>query len=198
MKLKYILFILIIIALVTACAKPPVEEMELAREAVFKAENDADAVMYGSASLTRAREALRHMESEADSKRYDSAKILAAEAIMAAERAIEDGKTNSSRVVVESASFNGLDTTNGSSIVEGLRPEIEETTRNVNGARYSLLDLDYEALDNGLEKAHDMIDLAEIDQAEGRFQDALDKARTVRADLANINNQVTGAVTRRK
>ncbi|MDR3020228.1 MAG: DUF4398 domain-containing protein [Treponema sp.] len=187
MKLKLFFVLCIVLAVVTACAKPPLAEMDAAREAVFRAENDADAVLYGSSSLTRAREALRRMQTEADSKRYDAAKTHAAEAIAAAERAILDGRSGASRAKTEA-----------DNLISGLRDEIDETSRNVSGARYSQLDLDYEALDRDIVNAHELTDKAEIDQLSGRHLDALDKARDVRAGLSDINQRVSNAVTRKK
>ena len=187
MKFRYIPAFCVILALVAGCAKPPLAEMESAREAVFRAENDANAAQFAASSLARARDALRLMESEADSKRYDAAKTHAMEAIAASEKAIADGQTASVRARDEAAS-----------LVSGLRPEIEDTSRNVNGARYSQLDLDYDELDSGISKAYDVTDSAENDQAQGRYQDAIDKAMEVRSDLSGINQRVSGAVTRRK
>jgi hypothetical protein len=187
MKLKYIFFFCGIFLLLMACAKPPIAEMDSAREAVFRAENDADAVQYGYSSLARARSALNSMQAEADSKRYDAAKTHAAEAIAAAERAITEGKSGAERVKNEA-----------SSVISGLKGEIEETSRNVNGARYSLLDLDYDSLDRTIVNAYDTSDLAEIEQVFGRYQDALNKAMNVRSDLSDINNMVANAVVRKK
>jgi len=185
MKLKLIYIFCIV--LVLGCARPPVEDMERAREAVFKAENDANAVQYASGTLARARDAIKRMESEAESKNYESAKTSAAEAIAAAEKAINDGKIGAQRVGEEA-----------NSLISGLRVEIDETTRNVAAARYSLLALDYDAIDRAIVNAHNMTDQAEADQAMGRNQDALDKAKTVRANLNDINQKVAGATTGRK
>jgi len=179
-KLIYILFIVLIFAV--GCAKPPLEEMDNAREAVFRAENDANAARYASGTLARARDAIGRMDGEANSKRYDSALTYAAEAIAAAERAIAEGRAGAERAGLDSASM-----------VSGLRAEIEETSRNVNGARYSLMDLDYDALDRAIVGAHSDADRAEFDQAAGRFQDALDGARDVRMDLSRINQIVASA-----
>jgi hypothetical protein len=127
------------------------------------------------------------MQIEADSKRFDAARTLAAEAIAAADRAIADGRTGAVRAREEAAS-----------VLAGLSTELEDTSRNVSGARYSQLDLDYDALDRDLRGAYNLTDLAEDDQAEGRYQDALDKAREVRANLFDINQMVATAVTRKK
>jgi len=173
----------VILFLGLGCAQPPLEEMERAREAVFRAENDANAVSYANDTLTRARNALRSMQSEADSKRYDSARTYAAEAIAAADKAIADGRAGVQRIAAESAS-----------LISGLRSEIEDTSRNINGARYSLMDLDYDMLDRRIVNAYNTADQTDIDQAAGRYQDAMNNARTVRTDLANINQMIANAV----
>lgn len=187
MKLKYLFFILIPIFLAAGCAKPPIAEMDNAREAVFRAENDADAVQYGSSSLSRARDALRLMQSEADSKRYDAARVNAAEAVAAAEKAIVDGKTGAVRMKNDAAS-----------VISGLKQEIDDTNKNVSAARYSLLDLDYDSLDNSLRQAYSGYDQAEAAQSDGRYQDAVNKAMEVRSNLFGINNIVANALPARK
>ena len=183
MKIKFYYFVFIVFIFALGCANPPLAEMESAREAVFRAENDSDAVQYASSTLARARDAVRRMQSEADSKNYEAVKTLAAEAIAAAEKAIIDGRAGAQRAAGESAL-----------LVAGLRPEIYETSGNVSAARYSLMDLDYDALERSIINAHNTVDLAEADQAPGRYQDAIDKARAVRADLFSINQTVASAV----
>jgi len=183
----YILLAVLISIILSGCAKPPVAEMESAKEAVFRAENDANAVQYAGSTLNRARFALTNMQTEADSKRYDAAKTYAEEAIAAANKAITDGRDAAQRASQEAAS-----------VVSGLKTEIEETSINVNGARYSLLDLDYDALDKGIVNAYNTADSAEADQAAGRHQDAIDKARTVRSDLAGINRLIASAAPVKK
>jgi flagellar biosynthesis/type III secretory pathway protein FliH len=187
MKLKLIYIFCIVVVFVLGCAKPPVEEMQRAREAVFKAENDPNAVQYASGTLARARDAIKRMETEADSKNYENAKTSAAEAIAAAEKAINDGKVGAQRAGEEA-----------NSLISGLRTEIDETTKNVAAARYSQLVLDYDAIDRAIVDAHNLTDQAEVDQAAGRNQEALDKAKTVRSSLNDINQKVAGATTGRK
>jgi len=187
MKLKYILTCFVILALLAGCAKPPIAEMDSAKEAVFRAENDEAAVLYGGGSLSRARDSLRRMQVEADSKRYDAAKTHAAEAIAAAERAIADGKTGVARAKSESES-----------LIAGLRPAIEETERNINGARYSLLKLDYGKMNREIKEAKETTEQAEVDQAMGRYQDAINKGMSVRATLSTINQQIADVVPRKK
>jgi len=187
MKLKYIMFVCAALALAVGCAQPPTAEMDSAREAVFRAENDNNAVIYGSSSLTRARDALRRMQSEADSKRYDAARANAKDAISMAEKAITDGRAGAARAREEAAST-----------LSGLTAEIDETGRNINGARYSQLDLDYDALEADLKLTYNLADQAAKDYSENKYQGVMDKARNVRANLADINQKVTNAVIRRK
>jgi len=187
MKMKLIYTFCILAALVIGCASPPLTEMENAREAVFRAENDANAVQYAGGTLARARDSLRRMQDEADSKRYDAAKTHAAEAIAAAEKAIADGRAAAQRAGGES-----------DALIASLRAEIQETERNLNGARYSQLVLDYNALDRAIVDAHSTTDQAEIDQAAGRYQQAMDRARIVRSDLTEINEKIANAATTRK
>jgi flagellin-specific chaperone FliS len=187
MKVKLIYIFCIVSVLVLGCAKPPVEEMDRAREAVFKAGNDANVVKYAPGTLTRARDAMKRMDTEADAKNYEAAKNYAAEAIAAAEKAIADGKSGAQRAGMEA-----------DSIIAGLRVEIEETTKNVASARYSQLALDYDAIDKTIVNAHNTTDQAEIDQVMGRTQDAQDKVKKVRSDLSDINQKIANTATVRK
>ena len=184
MKLKFFYIFCAVLALALGCANPPTAEMDNAREVVFRAENDEDAVLYAGGTLARARDALRNMQVEAESKRYDAAKNHAAEAVAAAERAIAEGRVASSRLKGESES-----------LLAGLEPAIEETSRNINGARYSLLDLDYDQLNQELNTARNSADQAGTDHANGRYNDSLENGRKARAILGSINEIVTGAAT---
>jgi hypothetical protein len=187
MKLRYIFCICGVFMFLMACAQPPEAEMQSAREAVFRAENDADAVQYGFSSLARARSALNSMQLEADAKRYDAAKTHAAEAIAAAERAIADGRSGAFRVRDDSASA-----------LSGLKFEIDETAKNVNGARNSGLALDYNALNKSIADAYTTLDQAEVDHAMGRYHDSVNKAMHIRATLSDIKSAVANSVNRKK
>ena len=184
MKVKYLLTFCIILIVITGCAKPPIAEMENAREAVFKAENDEDAVLYAGAMLTRARDALKRMQDAADSKQYDAAKTHAEDAISAAEKAITDGKAAAVRARDESTSM-----------LRGLRELLDETERNINGARYSLLDLDYNDLGREFTNAGNTVDRAELDHSRGNYQDALDNSRRARSAISSINERISNAAT---
>ena len=204
MKIKLFFIFIIISVFISGCEKPPLAEMDSAREAVFRAENDADAVQYAGGTLERARDALRRMQAEADSKRYDAARTLAEEAITAAEKAISDGKAGAQRAAAESAALissvrSEIEDTAAllnetAALISGLRSEIDETTSNVSSARYALMALDYDDLERRIINAHNTADRAEVDNAAGRYQDAIEKARAVRAELAIINQMVANAV----
>jgi hypothetical protein len=187
MKPQQLYVCLIALILVFSCAKPPIAEMDRAREAVYTAENDPDAAQYGTVSLERARSALKNMEDAAKSKRYDAARTFAEDAFNAAEKAKTDGKAAAIRTKEEAASN-----------LASLKSEIEETGINVNNARYIQLPLDHDALDKGIKDAYVSYDQAESSMSAGKYKDALDTAMNVRASLADINQKISNAVQRRK
>ena len=184
MKIKLVYILVILSVLIMGCAKPPTAEMESAVEAVFRAENDPDAVLYAGAVLSRARDSISRMEAEAANKQYDAAKTLSAEAIALAERAIAEGRAGAARARDEAAA-----------LMAGLGAEIDEAERNINGARYNGLPLDYAELERDIRNVHDAADRALASQAEGRHQEALDITRDIRSDLTNINGRVATAAT---
>ncbi|MCL2443909.1 MAG: hypothetical protein FWD13_10675 [Treponema sp.] len=207
MKFRLIYILVIISVFFLGCQKPPLAEMQNAKEAVFKAENDINAVLFAGNSLENARSALARMQSEADSKRYKDALKSAEEAIAAAERAIIEGKiiADSNPTISNTNNTTNGNISNGRPVTESdlqvlsnLKEEIEETSRNINGARYSNVNLDYDELDRAIINAYNTSDLAEADRAAGRYQDALDKAGSIRTALFNINQSVASAVTARK
>ena len=178
MKLKLItLAALLFGILAVACAKPPVEEMEMARDAVARAENDADAVTYGWNSIARARTALGHMNSEAESKRYDSAKSFAAEAIAAAERAITEGRTGAARAHSEA-----------SDLVSELDSQIDETKQSLDAARSARLGLNLDSVERTIDEARTAL-------SEDRYQDALELCRAAQSELAAIVQRTSTAAS---
>jgi hypothetical protein len=164
------------------CAKPPTAEMDAAVEAVTRAENDADAALYAGNTLARARDALGRMKTEAESKRYDAAKTYAAEAIAAADKAIADGRTGAVRVRDEAAA-----------LVGELRPAIAETEQGINAAQTANLSLDFDVIDQDFDTACRNTDQAEAALAGNKYQDALDRGRTARAGLSDINQKLANA-----
>jgi hypothetical protein len=168
--------------LMGACAKPPLAEMERATDAVSRAENDADAVLYGGNSLLRAKDALKRMQAEADSKRYDMAKTYAAEAVTAADKAVAEGQAGAIRAREEATN-----------IVAGLRPAIAETEQGIKAARTLGLRLDYATLGRDFDAVRLNADQAEVALAGNNYQDALEKGGKARAGLSDINQRLSDA-----
>ena len=171
-------------SILTACAKPPTEEMNRAQDAVLRAESDPDAVVYAGNTLIRARDALARMHSEADAKRYDEAKYYAAEAISAAEQAIADGKLGSVRLRDEATN-----------LVNSLSGPLAETSNALNAARQVRnLDLDFGALSGELDSARRTYDHARQNLTANNYREAIADGQSVRSTLAGINSRLTGAV----
>ncbi|MDR0457374.1 MAG: DUF4398 domain-containing protein [Treponema sp.] len=175
--------ILVLAALVMGCAKPPTEEMDMAAEAVTRAENDYDAVTYAKNSVVRAQDALARMNQEAAAKRYDAAKSYAAEAIAAAERAINEGRTGAARARDEAAA-----------LVSQLKPLITETGQGIEAARAAKLPLDFYSIDRDFDTAQYNTNEAQSALSGGRYQSAIDRGRSARSGLNTINQQLSVAV----
>jgi len=158
--------------------------MEMAHNAVTRAENDADAVTFASGVLVRARDALTRMQNEADAKRYDAAKTYAAEAITQAERAIAEGKSSAARAKDEAAS-----------LVGSLAGPLAETAGALDAAwRSEKLQLDFASLSSDMEVARRNYIDAQQSLQNSRFRDAISQGQTVRSLLSNINAALTESV----
>lgn len=174
---------LVTAVLVLACAKPPVEEMNKAMEALTRAENNADAVGYAGTTLNRAREALAKMQEESDSKRYDSAKIFAADVIDLSERAIAEGRTGAARAREEAAN-----------LLSSLRDPLAETEAALGAAkRTPNIQLDFNALDSNMDYAKSNYSSAQQSLSSSNYPDALAKGQTVRSALSSINGSLNAA-----
>ena len=203
MKIRFIHILIIIFLLILGCESPPLDEVADARAAVFRAQSDPDASNYASETLARARVSLDIMETELNEKRYDAVRVRAAEAIAAADRAIEEGRLRadsarreaSIEITVDDSGLSRLASIEASTKVQ---EEIEETLRDINGARYSLLNLDYDSLDLRMARVFNLLDQAEADILAGRYQAALDKIREIREELVGINQLIANAATLRK
>lgn len=179
-----LLFIILIFGLLCACAKPPREEMEKAHDAVTRAENDADTVMYASGTLVRARDALTRMQNEADAKRYDAAKTYAAEAITQAERAIFEGRSGASRAKDEA-----------STLISSLVGPLAETGSALDAAwRTEKLQIDFASLTSDMEAARRNFNDAQLSLQSSRYRDAISQGQTVRSLLSGINAALTESV----
>jgi len=171
------------VLLLAACAKPPTVEMNNATEAVARAENDTNAVLYAPNSVARARDALDRMQREADSKRYDAAKTYAAEAVAAAEKAIADGQSGALRARDEAAE-----------LITELKPAIAETEHELGSARTKGLDVDLPALNSEFGEVKLNAEEAETALSDSQYQQALEKGRSARAGLSDINRQLSDAI----
>ena len=176
-----VFFVLVLV--LAACAKAPLEEMNAANDAVTRAENDANAVNYAGNTLIRARDVLTRMQSEADARRFDAAKSLASEAISLAERAIADGRTAAARARDEAANFVG-----------GLAAPLAETANALGAARQvSNLNLDIDSLEYDLDSAYQTFDNAQRSLAAENYGDAITQGQNVRSLLSGINTRLNTA-----
>ncbi|MDR2071352.1 MAG: DUF4398 domain-containing protein [Treponema sp.] len=164
------------------CAKPPTEEMASATEALIRAENDPDAAAFGETSLNRARDAIFRMRQEANAKRYEAAKSFAAEAISAAEKAVSDGRAAAQRAREEA-----------SGLISSVKNSLTETEGLLSNAKGNGLSLDYEALDQGIEDARDVVTQAEA-AAAAQPREAVEKGQAARAALSDIRVQISQGV----
>ena len=181
-KLNIIMLIVLVLVLMGACSKPPVEEMEKARDAVFKAENDADANVYASNTLRLAREAMNKMQNEADAKNYDNARNFAGEAVSLSEKAIAEGKTNASRQKDEATN-----------LISSLSEPLAETSNSLDAAwRSERIRLDFAALQVDMEQARRGYEDARQSLQAERYRDAITQGQAVRSLLADINTALSG------
>ena len=178
-----ILTVVFFTLVVSACAAPPLEEMQKAQDAVTRAESDADAVAYAGNYIIRARDALTRMQSEADSKNYDAAKEFAAEAVSNAERAIAEGKSAKERSRSEA-----------SALLDSLQTLIGETQNVLDNAKNvpNIL-LDFNALTQDMDTARGTYDEARQNFQSGNNKDAIAKGQTVRTLLSDINARINEA-----
>jgi len=171
--------LLVSLALMTGCTKPPTEDMNKAEEAVARAENDPDAVNYAGNLVTRAKDALAMMREEADAKRYDAAINHANDAIALAERAVNEGRVEAMRTRDQAISA-----------LSGLRPQLLETERRIENAKSAKLPLDYDTIDRELNTVQRGYDQAQSAISGNRYQEALFLSNNVRAGLNSINQKL--------
>ena len=177
-------FLMICLALaMISCATPPTEEMNRAQDAVFRAENDADAVRFAPNTLVRAREALGRMQTEADARRYDEALSFANEATNLAERAMVEGRTGAARARDEAAN-----------LIANLAAPLSETANALGAAQEQDLPLNYYDLHSDMDSAYQSYDDARRSLSAGAYGDALIQGQDTRALLTDINLRLGNAV----
>jgi hypothetical protein len=177
-----VMFLLLGLGLVFlgGCDNPPTTEIQAAEAAVARAENDPDAAAYAEDTLSLARNALSRAHTEMDAKRYDSAKIYAEEAINAAERAISEGRAASPR------SKEDADT-----LLAQVKRLLAETEAALESAKkLPDVQLDFPALTDSVDNARNDISQAESANNDSRPQESLEKSRSARAALGDVQNRI--------
>jgi hypothetical protein len=172
------------IVFLEGCTNPPTAEIEAARVAVTRAENDPDAVAYAESSLVRARDALSRAHTEVNARRYDSAKTYAEEAISAAEKAISDGRTAASRNREEADTL----------LVQVKQLLAETEAALENAKKVPRVQLDFPALTDSVDNARNDIAQAESANNDNRPQEALEKSRSARAALGDVQSRISEGV----
>jgi predicted kinase len=172
--------VLALTVFLSGCAKPPTAEMDAAAAALTRAENDPDAVAYGSPSIIRARDALANMRSEAAAKKYDSAKTYAQEVVTAADKAIADGKTGAQRARDEATN-----------LLNGVRTQLGETQKNIETARGRNVRVDFNAINGDFNNARNQVDQAQNALSGADFRGSIEKSQSARAILGSIDNRLT-------
>jgi hypothetical protein len=176
-----LMIVLALTVFVSGCAKPPTAEMDAAQEALTRAENDPDAVAYGSPSIIRARDALANMRSDAATKKYDSAKTYAQEVISASDKAIADGKTGAQRARDEATN-----------LLNGVRTQLGETQKNIDTARSrNIRGVDFNAINGDFTNARSQVDQAQSALSGADFRGSIEKSQSARAILGSIDNRLT-------
>ena len=182
--------LLVSLALMAGCARPPTEEMNRAEEAVARAENDPDAVSYSGNLIAQAKESLALMYEEVDAKRYESAINHANNATTYAQRAIDEGRTAAMRTRDEATT-----------IMSGLRTQMLDTERRIDNAKAADLPLDFDSIDREFNSTQRSYDQAQSAMSGNRYQEAIFLSNAVRAALNSINQKLgttAMAVTRKK
>jgi hypothetical protein len=182
---RFFLFAIAITSVILiGCDKPPIEEMHSATIAVSRAENDPDVMTYAASTLSQAREALAQMQSEADAKRYDAAKQLAAEAESLASKAISDARLAATRA--QEAAENAI---------RLMQNSISETEQVLDeAARSRPAGVDLSQLEQDFTAARRIATEAIEAQNGSRYNEAISKSQTVRAELSSITTRLSQSV----
>ena len=181
--MKKIIFIIMgILILITACARPPTEEINRAVEALNRAENDSAAVNYAANTLNRARDALARMQVEVNSKRFDSARIFASDVINFSERAINEGQAAVARA---------RDDATG--LLASIRTLITETETAVYTAISNDFYLDLDALEQNFDSAINEFENAMENLQANNYQEAVESGQRARSALSSITGNISEA-----
>ncbi len=194
----------------SACAKPPSEEMENAAAALARAENEPNVVEYAGNTLTQAQNAYRRMNEAANAKQYDEAKLLAEEAINLAERAVSEArraaeakvladageaKTAEEAAAVDNDEKARSDASNLINAVKSSVAEAEQALKNAQTVRN--IELNTNAILHEIEMAKQLIQEAEASLAEKKYEEAEDTAADARSAVSTAMTLIAEAARER-
>ena len=184
MRYAKVLFPVVLVLAVIACAKPPQADIDAARAAVASAAKNADVVAYAPDTLKSAQDKLAQMETELAAKHYDKVKTLAVDAKATADSAANDAAKNKEKAQADAAT-----------LIEALKKALPEAQAKLAAARgVRGIKLDFAALGQQLSGAKAAIADAEKDLAAGSFASALQKATAVQAQINDGEKAVADAV----
>jgi hypothetical protein len=190
---KLLTFSVLAICLVTlaGCAKEPVEAIDAARAAIQKAKT-AQADVYAQASLSQAESSMKALEAELEAqqkkfalfRKYDVALQTATETAAAAEKAVTDAEATKARMKSEATAMLAETRT--------LITQLNEMIAAAPQGKDSAADLKMIQADvQGIETTLGQVDAA---LAEGRFQDALNRAQAANRQVKEIQAEIQAAM----
>lgn len=190
---KLLTFSVLAICLVTlaGCAKEPVEAIDAARAAIQKAKT-AQADVYAQASLAQAESSMKALEAELEAqqkkfalfRKYDVALQTATQTAAAAEKAVTDAEATKARMKSEATAMLAETRT--------LITQLNEMIAAAPQGKDSAADLKMIQADvQGIETTLGQVDAA---LAEGRFQDALNRAQAANRQVKEIQAEIQAAM----
>ena len=171
--------LLVSLALMAGCTRPPTEEMERAEEAVTRAENDPDAVSYSGNLIARAKDSLALMYEESDAKNYDAAINHANDAIAFAEQAINEGSGQA-----------WLKKNEATAALANVGSQMLETGQRIDNAKAANLPLDFNSIDKDFDSVQRNFGQARSAMSGNRYQEAIFISNNVRSELNGINQKL--------
>ncbi len=177
---------------ISACAKPPSEEME-----------------YAGNTLTQAQNAYRRMNEAANAKQYDEAKLLAEETINLAERAVSEARTAEAKALADARNAKaaeeaaaadndeeaGADALRLINTVQSSIAEAEQALKNAQTVRN--IELNTNAVLHEIEMAKQLIQEAEASLAEKKYEEAEDAAADARSAVSTAMTLIAEAARER-
>lgn len=184
MKFAKVFLPIVLVLVVSACAKPPQADIDAARAAVAAAGKNADVVAYAPDTLKAAQDKLAQMETELTAKHYDKVKALALDAKATAGTAANDAARGKEKAQADATA-----------LIAALKQALPDAAKKVAAARRVRgIKLDFAALNRQLGEAQVAVADADKDLADGNFASALQKAVAVQAQLSDGEKTIADAV----